>query len=304
MSQGQFASPLCPSQNVTEEQLVTDNNLVAINKSICALNRRRFLGTIAATGAGFAAISLMGLSHAEAQAATPSIADVLNFALNLEYLEANLYAAVTGLTPPSGGPGVTGAPTKLTLDAQTMATAANLYLDETAHIATLQSAIKGLGGTPITQPAIDLSAGGTVVITTQAQFLTVARQFTAVGNSAYAGAAQLLTSNVMILTTAAQILGAEAQHLGGLNFLCCLQGVMSPAVDAQDYPPVPPNTSFFTVTPTTVSTGPPSAGPMRDTAQVLGIVYGVSKASTTTPPTGITKGGFFPSGVNGNITST
>jgi hypothetical protein len=37
---------------------------------------------------------------------------------------------------------------------------------------------------------------------------------------------------------------------------------------------------------------------------VLGIVYGITTATTTTPPTGITSGGFFPQGVNGVIHST
>ena len=304
MSQRLFASLLCPTEQVTEEQLITDANLITMEKSIRALDRRIFMRKLATAGSALAAAGILGFStSAEAQTAAPSIVDVLNFALNLEYLEANLYAAVSGMTPPSGGGPVTNAPTQLTLDAQTMATATGLYMDEMAHIQTLQNAIKSMGGTSITQPAIDLSSGGTVVITTQAQFLMVARQFTAVGNSAYTGSAQFLVSDVAVLTTASQILGAEAQHLGAVNYLCCLQNVMSPAVDAQDYPPTPPNT-FFTITPDPAQTGPPAAGPTRDTAQVLGIVYGVSTAATTTPTAGVTKGGFFPNGVNGNITST
>ena len=304
MMKQMFSSLLCPTEKITEEQLATDVNLLNLGRSIAALNRRTFLSRLSATGLA-GAVGIAGLSmpsEAHAQAATPSVTDVLNFALNLEFLEANLYAAVTGMTPPSGGPGVTNAPAKLNLDAQTMATAIGLYNDETHHIALLQSAITSLGGTPITQPAIDLSAGGTVSITTTAQFLAAARQFTAVGNGAYAGGAQYLVSNTSVLTTAAQILGAEAQHLGAVNYLCCLNGVMSPAVDAMDVPPVPPNT-FFTITPTT-DTASPAVGPLRTAAETLGIVYGVSTPATTTPPVGIVKGGFFPSGVNGNIKST
>jgi hypothetical protein len=72
--------------------------------------------------------------------------------------------------------------------------------------------------------------------------------------------------------------------------------VASPPVDAID---VPPSTSnYFTVLPQT------ALSPARTTSQVLGIVYGVSTAATTTPPTGITSGGFFPNGLNGNIKST
>ena len=304
MSQSLFPSLLCSTEQVTEEQLATEVNLVSLGNSIRAVNRRSFLRSIAAASTAAAAGGLLALSpRAEAQSTAPSIVDVLNFALNLEYLEANLYAAVSGMTPPTGGGPVTGAPTQLSLDTQTMSTATGLYMDEMAHISTLQSAIKAMGGTSITQPAIDLSSGGKMVITTQAQFLTVARQFTAVGNSAYAGSAQFLVSNVSVLTTASQILGAEAQHLGAVNYLCCLQNVMSPAVDALDYPPIPPNT-FFTISPIPAGADGPALGPVRDTTQVLGIVYGISDASTTNPPVGVVKGGFFPNGVNGTIIST
>lgn len=302
MAQHLFTSLLCPRQKISEEQLTTDINIAAIDRAVATLDRRRFFARLAASGAGLMAAGIAGsATEAAAQSTAPTIVDVLNFALNLEFLEANLYAAASAQTPPAGG-SVTGAPTGLVLDAQTAATALGLYEDEMHHIALLQSAITSLGGTPIAQPAIDFTAGGKMNITTQAQFLAVARQFTTVGNSAYAGGAQFLVSNTSVLTTAGQILGAEGQHLGAVNYLCCLQGVMSPAVDALDYPPVPPNT-FFTVTPTNATTGS-ALGPLRDTSQVLGIVYGVSTATTSTPSTGVTKGGFFPNGVNGTIIST
>ena len=302
-----FTSVLCPSMKVTEEQLESDINILAMEKQINALNRRRFLGGLAAAGATAATIGSFGFAtQANAQTA-PSIVDVLNFALNLEYLEANLYIAVSGqsslsATDTGGGPTPMNAPSKLTLDTQTQMTAVGLAMDELHHIELLRGAITSAGGTPIEQPQIDYSAGGTMSITTQAQFLAVARQFTAVGNSAYAGAAQFLVGSIPTLTTAAQILGAEAQHLGAVGYLCALQGVMSPQADTLDYPPTGPS-DIFTITPATDTTGP-AIGPSRSTSQVLGIVYGVTKASTTTPATGVTKGGFFPNGVNGAITST
>ncbi len=302
-----FTSVLCPSMKVTEEQLESDINILAMEKQINALNRRRFLGGLAAAGATAATIGSFGFAtQAHAQTA-PSIVDVLNFALNLEYLEANLYIAVSGqstlsTTDTGGGPAPLNAPSQLTLDTQTQMTAVGLAMDELHHIELLRGAITEMGGTPIEQPQIDYSAGGTMSITTQAQFLAVARQFTAVGNSAYAGAAQFLVSSIPTLTTAAQILGAEAQHLGAVGYLCALQGVMSPQIDTLDYPPTGPS-DILTITPATDTTSP-AVGPLRTTSQVLGIVYGVTKASTTTPATGITKGGFFPNGVNGAIIST
>ena len=305
-----FTSLLCPSMKVTEDQLETDFNLLNMERQILATNRRNFLGALAAAGATAATLGVAGFAtSAEAQSTAPSITDVLNFALNLEYLEANLYIAVSGQTAlsstdtGSGAGTIMNAPSQLQLDAQTQATAAGLAADELHHIELLRGAITQAGGTPISQPTIDYSMGGKISITTQAQFLAAARQFTAVGNSAYAGAAQFLVSSVPTLQTAAQILGAEGQHLGAVNYLCCLQGVMSPAVDALDFPPIPTNQSYFTISSPTTSTGP-ALGPSRTTSQVLGIVYGVATASTTTPQTGVASGGFFPSGVNGNIKST
>ena len=272
-----------------------------------ALNRRGFLSSLAAATAAAAAAGVLGsATPAHAATATPSIVDVLNFALNLEYLEANLYLSVAGfgqIQPAEGGGStVTGAPGPIPLDAQTLATAQNLANDERRHIEALRAAIVALGGLPILQPAIDYTLGGKMMITTKAQFLTVARQFTAVGTSAYAGAAQYLISNPLVLTAAAQILGAESQHLGGVNYLCNVNNVISPPVDALDVPPVPPN-QFTTLTSPTAPSNQ-ALGIPRTPQQVLGIVYGVSTKMTTTPPSGKTSGGFFPKGVNGAITST
>jgi hypothetical protein len=297
VSQYKFKSLLCPTESVTEAQLATDRNLMAFDRTIASLNRRSFLTILAGVAA---ATAFSGGSHAFAQTTTPSLTDVLNFALNLEYLEANfyLYASTgSGLSATdigNGGIPVTGAPAKLNLDASTMAVAQALAQDEKNHVELLRAAITALGGTPIVQPAINLAAMGS--ITTQAQFLAAARQFTALGGSAYIGSAQLLVSNTSVLTTASQILGAEGQHAGALNYLCAVQGVTSPAIDAQDVPPS--QTNFFTVD------SKNALSPSRNTSQVLGVAYGVSKATTTTPATGITMGGFFPNGVNGTVKST
>ena len=309
-------SPLCPTEKITEEQLATDLAVLELDKSVQTLNRRSFFSSLTALGAATAAAGLLAYTpSAKAQATSGvTILDVLNFALNLEYLEANLYINVTGSAPLTSylgaGAPVTGLPGALKLDPQTLATFQNLVSDETRHITLLRELIFQLGSTPINQPAIDYSLGGKMSITTQAQLLAVTRQFTTVGTSAYAGGAQYLVTNPTILTGAAEVLGAESQHLGGINYLCALQGVVSPKVDALDYPPASPNT-FFTLTPTDllavtsdqVVSGP-ALGPVRTPQQVLGIVYGVSTAATTVPPAGYTSGGFFPKGVNGVVTST
>ncbi len=296
MSKYKFRSLLCPSETVTEEQLATERRVLEFDKEIAHWNRRGFLGAFAAS---VVAAVAAGGKEALAQAATPAITDVLNFALNLEYLEASLYLSVVGSTLSAADMGsnpgtITGAPGKLTLTLNSLQIANALAVDELHHIELLRNTITSLGGTPVSMPSINLAAKGAV--TTEALFLATARQFTAVGNSAYAGSAQYLVSNPQVLTAAAAILGAEGQHAGALNYACETAGVVSPAVDANDVPPSSSN--YFTVQATT------ALSPIRTTSQVLGIVYGVSTAATTAPPTGTTMGGFFPNGVNGNIKST
>ena len=298
MSKYTFRSLLCPTEFVTEDQLATDRNLLAFDRSIQHLGRRGFMAAFAS--AAIAGVALAGNSASAQTTSTTPITDVLNFALNLEYLEANFYAFAStgsGISSTDMGTGAVapvGAPGKLPLDATTLAIAQALAQDERNHVELLRTAISSLGGTPISQPLINFAAMGAV--TTQAQFLTAARQFTALGNSAYVGSASLLASSASVLTTASQILGAEGQHAGTLNYQCIVQGVTSPAIDAQDVPPT--STNYFTVLPTT------ALSPSRTAVQVLGVAYGVSTAATTTPATGIMMGGFFPNGVNGNIKST
>ncbi len=297
MSQYALKSLLCSTESVNAEQLETDRKLLAFDRIVNRISRRGFFGTMLGATA---AMTVSGTRNAYGQSGSvPPVTDVLNFALNLEYLEANFYLYATtgsGLSGTLNGSGVAvqGAPSKLALDASTMAVAQALAQDEVNHIADLRTAITSFGGTPIAQPLINLSANG--AITTQAQFLAAARQFTALGGSAYIGSAQFLVSNVTALNTAAQILGAEGQHAGAVDYLCVTQNVISPAIDAQDVPPSA--TNYFTV-----STGNALA-PARTTSQALGVVYAVSNATTTNPATGIGMGGFFPNGVNGNIKTT
>ena len=293
MSKYDFQSLLSPHEKVSAEQLETDRRILAFDLALPHLNRRGFLGAMLSA----AALATAGESKLYAQSV--SVSDVLNFALNLEYLEANFYLYVTtgtGLSSSLNGNGaaVQGAPGKLALDANTLAVVQALAQDEVNHIAQLRAAVTSLGGTPIAQPAINLAAHGT--ITTQAQFLAAARQFTALGGSAYVGGAQLLVSNPAVLTTASQILGAEGQHAGVVEYLCVTQGIVSPAFDAQDVPPTA--TNYITVD------AVHALSPLRSPQQVLGVAYGTSTAATVTPPSGVTSGGFFPSGVNGNVKST
>ena len=81
-----------------------------------------------------------------------------------------------------------------------------------------------------------------------------------------------------------------------LAYLCVTQGINSPAIDAQDVPPTA--TNYITVD------AAHALSPLRNTSQVLGVAYRVSTPATVTPATGVSMGGFFPNGFNGNVKST
>ena len=224
----------------------------------------------------------------------PSALDVLNFALNLEYLEASFYLYVTtgsGLsaTDMGTGAGTVSGGAQVAFTNPIVASAANqLAKDEMTHVEFLRSTIIAAGGTPVSMPNINLGAAGT--ITSDASFLAAARQLEGVGTSAYIGGSVYLTANPTALTYAAQILHVEAQHEGLLRKLCIDLGVTSPAADAQDR--IPNSQQIFNTNPTNGLT------PARTTSQVLQIVYVAAGA------TGVSSGGFFPNGLNGTITTS
>ena len=261
------------------------------------MQRRRFLTSLAATGAAAGMAGLAGCSDAgtvTAPSLTPGVFDVLNFALNLEYLEASFYLYVTtgtGLSAADmgGNPGTVTGGAKVAFVNPYVATAATqLATDEREHVEFLRATIAQLGGTPVSLPNINLAANGAV--TNDATFLSASRQFENVGISAYIGGAQFLVSNTTALLYAAQILDTEAQHAGFVRELCINLGVVSPAVDTLDNPPT--LSKIFDTSPTT------GLNPVRTTSQVLQIVYG------SVGTIGLSKGGFFPNGVNGTIVTT
>jgi hypothetical protein len=214
-----------------------------------ALNRRNFMAAAGVTGAAAGAALLSSRSGGRSsvvEAAGPTQTDVLNFALNLEYLEATFYSYIcTGadlpasLTAGSGAvtnpPGpkatqvpATGTPTSYTVAAgiipfqtQQITDLINeIYYDELNHVKTL---IGLLGSVAVTRPAINFGAYVTPVTSpvtpalVGTNVLSIARLFEDVGITAYAGAAIALSG--ANLTYAAQILAVEGFHSGALRLI-------------------------------------------------------------------------------------
>lgn len=256
-----------------------------------ATNRRTFLKGAGLTGLSLAGAGILTKTFADGvqkvSASSYSDADILNFALNLEYLEAEFYLTSTwGTTlvrlgvltdddttgPTTGGHMV---PRFGSYPEATIASA--LRTDEVAHVKYLRSA---LGSDAVKKPSIDLDALGYGFANVNS-WLKLARQFEDVGVSAYLGAAPLI-SNSTYLSAAAAILATEAQHSGSVRLSCINAGVKSPAVDTLDVPPTPH--APYDVDGNGLSIP-------RTINQVLNIVYAGGNHS----------GGFYPDGMNGTI---
>lgn len=217
---------------------------------IITTSRRKMLTFGAASLAGL--VMAAGTPSAKAATAMYSDSDILNFALNLEYLEANFYyLAAFGTTidkanaasiaaggpsagiPITGSVGTAGTVTGGSLvpfkTIQVGSYATETAIEEGKHVLFLQTA---LGSSAVAQPAINLgtsfqmlaAAANSVTpagniptafspYASDVTFLVGAYVFEDVGVTAYHGAASLLTMSAN-LSAAAGILGVEAYHAG------------------------------------------------------------------------------------------
>jgi hypothetical protein len=282
-------------------------------KFALAMDRRRLV-----KGAGFAAAAAGALAAGFPVPALAAVtdADILNFALNLEYLEAEFYLrATTGSGLPSGD--TTGLGTQGTVvggsqvpfvDNTVAQFAQEIAADEKKHVVFLRGQ---LGSLAVAEPQINLKksfttlarAAGVVGPTdtfdpflNQTNFLLGAFVFEDVGVTAYHGAAPLLTSKIF-LGYAAGILAVEAYHAGLLRTLLYLGKLFQPA---QRISALRAELSGANDDQGIVLDGRANIVPVdnnglafsRTTSQVLNVVYG--GVSTTS-------GLFFPKGVNGTI---
>ena len=124
-------------------------------------------------------------------------AEILNFALTLEYLESDFY-------------NVKGAQVGLSGEARSYAKM--FGEEEAAHVQALTAAIKALGGTPVAKPTFVFP------VTDQSSFLKLASVLENTGVGAYNGAAPSLQSK-QVLAAAGSIVQIEARHAAAIDLL-------------------------------------------------------------------------------------
>jgi len=123
--------------------------------------------------------------------------EILNFALTLEYLEADFYT-VKGR--------------ELALSGQARAYATQFGAEESEHVTALTAAIKQLGGKPVAKPKFVFPASS------ESSFLELASVLENTGVGAYNGAAPSLKSK-QVLAAAGSIVQIEARHAAAIDLL-------------------------------------------------------------------------------------
>ena len=132
-----------------------------------------------------------------AKKASAGDADILNFALGLEYLESTFYASIVDANN-----------ARSYLSPEVAMVARKLADDEAAHVTAILDVLNRAKGTPIEKPNFQFPAN---VYVSQIAFLELASVFEVTGTGAYLGAAPKLDS-VDALKFAASIYGIEARH--------------------------------------------------------------------------------------------
>ncbi|RYE30901.1 MAG: ferritin-like domain-containing protein [Sphingobacteriaceae bacterium] len=176
-------------------------------------NITSFGSKVAVAAMPFALGSLF--KKAYAQQSTTAIAAVLNYALQLEYLEANFYNA--------GLDAATFATMRLSITPSELAGLRLIQTDENNHVTFLRTVISSLGATPVSFTAanFDFTARGTfpTVTTSSATYLAVAQVFEDTGVRAYKGQAGNLLRNQTVLTAALNIHSVEARHASHIRMV-------------------------------------------------------------------------------------
>lgn len=277
------------------------------------LTRRASLKALAALGLGAAVRP--SLAHAQE---TVTDEDIFQFALNLEYMEAEYYLRATtgkGIDAADLGsdPGEVKGGRQVAFELPAIAEfGQELAENELAHVRFYR---RTLGDMAVSRPAIDFEAGFAAVaqaaglpnfdpFANDMNFLLGGMLFEDVGVTAYAGAAPLLQKKEFV-EAAAGILAVESYHMGMARSQLYRMGeeawtaanAVSDARDAIDGPEDKDQGIMLDGRANIVPTNEDAIAFRRTPQEVLRIVYLTDQA-------GVSSGGFYPQGMNGNIKST
>jgi Ferritin-like domain len=296
-----------------------------MNRKTSMMDRRRVLKGFAASGAGMAFATGTRAAPTAAQVATPvgaaEIDDdaIFNFVLNLEYLEAEYYLLGTtgvgvGAEDLGANPGsVTGgALVPFETDAFRQF-AEELAANELAHVRYYREV---LGSKAVDRPTLDLTGGFAAVAQSaglgadfdpfsgEISFFLGGMLFEDVGVTGYKGATPLIQDKTR-QEDIAGVLGVEAYHMGmarsllyqagepaivAANAITVARGVLNGMPEIEQGIEVDGRANV-------VPSDDRGIVFSRTPGQVLQIVY-------LTPETGVSSGGFFPDGVNGDLATT
>jgi hypothetical protein len=305
-----------PSQN---------NGGNAMNGKTMLLDRRRALQGMAAIGAGaMLPVARQATAVSAARQATPASAAltdeaIMTFVLNLEYLEAEYYLRGTtgdGIGPDDIGanPGEVTGGSQVPFETPAFAQfAAELAANELAHVRYYREA---LGEMAIDRPTIDLAGGFAAAAQAaglgadfdpfagEIGFFLGGMLFEDVGVTGYKGAAPLIKDKAL-QEDIAGVLAVEAYHMGmarsllyqageearvAANAITAARGELNGMPEIEQGIEVDGQANF-------VPSDERGIAFSRTPQQVLQIVY-------LTPETGVSSGGFFPNGVNGDLATT
>ena len=155
--------------------------------------RRNFIKTAAIIGAGSTLVAATRLDPSAFADDKTDDLKILNYALTLEYLEAEFYTK-----------GVSGG----ALKGRDLELVTPIRDHEKAHVSAVTQTIKDLGGKPVSKPDFVFPKG---TFTDKKKFLTTASAFEELGVTAYHGQVPLVKEPA-ILAAAASIAGVESRH--------------------------------------------------------------------------------------------
>jgi len=291
------------------------------------IDRRRTLKGIAASGAGLAVAARTQVARA-AQAtpvsqATPvtQIDDdtIFNFVLNLEYLEAEYYLLGTtgtgvGAEDLGANPGTVTGGSQVPFQTDAFRQfAEELAGNELAHVRYYR---EELGAKAVDRPTLDFTAGFAAVaqgaglgadfdpFSGEISFFLGGMLFEDVGVTGYKGATPLIKDKER-LEDIAGVLGVEAYHMGmarshlfeagqaaisAANAITVARGKLNGKPEIEQGIEVNGHANF-------VPSDDNGVAFSRTPQEVLQIAY-------VTPNTGVSSGGFFPDGFNGELKTT